>query len=341
VRIAVEAWSPEYGGEVDLGSPQEFSVEQVDVTCETKEWRPVTPGSLGRLGELPVAFVDGTRRNEARISVSENGEMPTPGIAASIGVGATVCDPGPPGADGRRNGRWWTARSARLAAERVERFLAVGGNKDVRLAAGAGLEYRSLPVDGFDIVRVDKAIHNAMRSREAHMAQELASQDMLVFVDGPLALLSPDPLPMVGYIKSHHRRYLDDDEQAVVSMLGCGQRTPMFAFGEERRRLSWYLRLCEPDDDLGGWHGIVRCETPAQMSLEMASSLADASAAILPAFASAPHWDPRAPQNLVPIAGLEKRLKHLLGERDLVYRMVRSAAHRSGRREAPAASGGN
>jgi len=68
-------------------------------------------------------------------------------------------------------------------------------------------------------------------------------------------------------------------------------------------------------------------------------ALADASASILPAFASAPHWDPRAPQNLVPIAGLEKRLRHLLGERDLVYRMVRSAAQLAGGR-APAAAGG-
>jgi hypothetical protein len=339
VRIAVEAWSPEYGGEVDLGSPQEFTVEQVDVACETKDWAPRAPGPLGRLAELPVAFVDGTRRNEARISVSENGAMPAPGIAASIGIGATVCDSATPGVDGRRNGRWWTARSARLESERVDRFLAVGGGLDVQLSVGPGLEYKSLPVPGFDIEKIDKAIHNAMRSREAHMAQELASREMLVFVDGPLALMTPDPLPMLGYIKSHHRRYLDDDEQQVVGQLSCGERTPLFAFGEERRRLSWYLRLCEPDEDLGSWHGIVRCETPAQLPLDEAVALADASAAILPAFASAPHWDPRAPQNLVPIAGLEKRLKHLLGERDLVYRMVRSAAHKAGRGTSIAAGG--
>jgi hypothetical protein len=338
VRIAVEAWSPEYGGEVDLGSPQEYTVEQVDVTCETKDWAPLEPGPLGGLGDLPVAFVDGTRRNEARVFVSQDGEMPAPGIAASIGVGATVCDSASPGVDGRRNGRWWMPKSARLVAERVDRFMAVGGSMDVQLSAGAGLEYKSLPVPGFEIEKIDKAIHNAMRSREAHMAQELASQEMLVFVDGPLALLSPDPVPMVGYIKSHHRRYLDDDLQPVVAALGCGRRTPMFCFGEERRRLSWYLRLCEPNAALGGWHGVVRCETPAELPLEQAVALADASTAILPAFASAPHWDPRAPQNLVPIAGLEKRLRHLLGERDLVYRMVRSAAQRVGG-SAPVAAG--
>jgi hypothetical protein len=64
------------------------------------------------------------------------------------------------------------------------------------------------------------------------------------------------------------------------------------------------------------------------VSRDVAVELADASAGILPRFASLPHWDPRAPQNLVPIAGLEKRLRHLLGDRVLVNRMIRDAARR-------------
>ena len=337
MRISVEAWAPEYGAEADLGSPDEATTEQVDIGCETTEWSPQVPGDPGALCDLPIAFVDGTRRNEARISVSNNGAMPAPGIAASVGVGCVVCDPGSPGAQGRRNGRWWTPRGARLATTRVDRFLAVGGGLEVQLSAGTGLEYRSLPVPGFDFEQIDKAVHNAMRSREAYVAQDAAAAEALVFIDGPLALMSPEPLPMVGYIKSHHRRYLEGDEQEVVGRLGCGQRTPLFAFGEQRRRYSWYLRLCEPDGELGGWHGIVRCEAPANLPLDDVVALADVSTSILPAFASAPHWDPRAPQNLVPIAGLEKRLRHLLGDRDLIYRMVRSAAHMAGRDVAAAA----
>jgi hypothetical protein len=56
--------------------------------------------------------------------------------------------------------------------------------------------------------------------------------------------------------------------------------------------------------------------------------LADASSKMLPRFASAPHWDARAPQNLVPVAGLEKRMRHLLGDRVLVNRLIKSAAQR-------------
>jgi hypothetical protein len=79
-----------------------------------------------------------------------------------------------------------------------------------------------------------------------------------------------------------------------------------------------------------GWFGIARCEVPAALPMESAIELADISARLLPGFASQPYWDKRAPQNLVPIAGLEKRLRHLMGERELVYRMIRSAAKRAG-----------
>lgn len=42
--------------------------------------------------------------------------------------------------------------------------------------------------------------------------------------------------------------------------------------------------------------------------------------------ASSPHKDPRAPQNLVPIGGLERELRHRLGDQQLLYRSLRGAA---------------
>ena len=44
------------------------------------------------------------------------------------------------------------------------------------------------------------------------------------------------------------------------------------------------------------------------------------------AFASEPHKDARAPQNLYPIAGLEQRLRHLLGDARLMERALRAAS---------------
>ena len=43
-------------------------------------------------------------------------------------------------------------------------------------------------------------------------------------------------------------------------------------------------------------------------------------------FASEPHKDTRAPQNLNPIGGLEYRLRHLLGDQYLMERALRTAA---------------
>jgi hypothetical protein len=81
-----------------------------------------------------------------------------------------------------------------------------------------------------------------MRTGEAALAQDLAKSHPLVFLDGPLAVMGADPQPIVGFIKSHHRHYLEPEEEEVLPRLGCGQRTPLFAFGEPRPRYSWYLR---------------------------------------------------------------------------------------------------
>ena len=56
-----------------------------------------------------------------------------------------------------------------------------------------------------------------------------------------------------------------------------------------------------------------------------AQLLADRTAAMLPRFASEPHIDPRAPQNLVPIGALERELRRRLGDKNFVFRALREA----------------
>lgn len=65
----------------------------------------------------PVVFVDGTRRIDARLYISNGEPQAIPGLAASIGVGAVVCD-----------GR------ARIAETRIDRFLTVGSGTRAGLA---------------------------------------------------------------------------------------------------------------------------------------------------------------------------------------------------------------
>ncbi|MGI8407686.1 MAG: hypothetical protein ACR2L3_04175 [Actinomycetota bacterium] len=314
MRISVEAWSAEYSAGLDIGAPEDLSVENVLTDCEDRPWAPVPPASEPVPPNL--FFVDGTRRIDARVYLSSNGSAPVPGVAGSVGVGAVRCCGG---SDGQR-------ASARIEEMRVSRHLAVGDGIAQGLSAGPGLEYKVMPVPGQQLDLLVDAVHNHMRNLEAVLARELSSDGSLVFVDGPLALVDPGPQRIVGYIKSHSRRYLPPEKDQVLGELGCGHRTPLFAFGEKRSRYSWYVRLCAQEEGQHNWYGIARCEVPAALSIEDAIHLADLSTVILPAYASRPYWDHRAPQNLVPVAGLEKRLRHLLGDRNLVYRKIRSAA---------------
>jgi hypothetical protein len=56
--------------------------------------------------------------------------------------------------------------------------------------------------------------------------------------------------------------------------------------------------------------------------------LADLSTATLPRYASSAIKDPRAPQQLVPIAGLEQRLRRMLGDTKLLQRALVNASAR-------------
>jgi hypothetical protein len=118
--------------------------------------------------------------------------------------------------------------------------------------------------------------------------------------------------------------YLPADLQRVVTGLDVGDRTPLFAIGDRRFRYSWYVRL--PGAATHPWWGIVRCEASGDLTRADAVALADRVTATLPRFASQPHNDPRAPQNLHPIAGLERELRRRLGDPVLLERSLRRAA---------------
>jgi hypothetical protein len=70
----------------------------------------------------------------------------------------------------------------------------------------------------------------------------------------------------------------------------------------------------------------MRCEVSAAIPLAELVELADAVTVTLGRFASAPHKDARAPQNLYPIAGLERELRRRLGDQAVLYRALRAAS---------------
>jgi hypothetical protein len=128
----------------------------------------------------------------------------------------------------------------------------------------------------------------------------------------------------LGYVKTLQRGYGPPDVLRVASELKPGERTPMLVIGDSVARWSWYIRL--PGAIAHPLASVVRCETSGDVSLTSATALADCSARSLPRFASAAHKDTRAPQNLYPIAGLERVLRARLGDQALLLRGLRSAA---------------
>ncbi|MEJ0058034.1 MAG: DNA double-strand break repair nuclease NurA [Bacteroidota bacterium] len=145
-------------------------------------------------------------------------------------------------------------------------------------------------------------------------------ENSLIIVDGPLSRHDTG-IVAIGYIKTHQRSYLPETQQRTLLELKTHQRTPIFQIIDGWNRYSWYLRLPGPISH--PLSGVVRLEAIGQ--LDYVVKLANTSSALLRHYASVPHKDPRAPQNLFPIGGLEKELKHRLGDTRIIQRALEIA----------------
>ncbi len=302
-RLVVAGWSPEPSG---AGAGEEHlptAPGDVDVTVERPEsdWAPMT---VATTPPVPIRFVDGVRRIETALShIPDGDESPRDGLAVSLAAGSVRCE-------GSR---------AEITTAQVQRLLvAPSGFPTLETRVGA-FEARAVADDDPDALR--RGTQERLRRLERRV---LADTDdaALVVVDGPLD--GTIDLPQaIGYVKTHHVAYLPETVRGVVAALAAGQRTPLFLAQSGWTRFSWYLRL--PHAGPGPWAGVVRCESTADVDVTAAVALADRTSALLPRFASRPHKDARAPQNLYPIGGLERHLRHLLGDAAHVLRALRVA----------------
>jgi hypothetical protein len=311
--FSVDPWDPSYGmaygEEMDGESLQESSAElRLDLELPADQWRPME-ADPGVLVPGTILFLDGVRRIDARVWVHGAAPQPSPGIAASYAAGL-VC----------LNG------SARITDVRLERGLFTAAPDAPDLDSRHAVYVASkAPGPGMD--KLSLALQQHLSDAEVQLAllfrKENPDANDLLFVDGPLRGRTHLDRT-IGFIKTHHTTYLPAEQAAVVGELRAGQRTPAFAMGTSWRRNSWYLRL--PGAPGAPWSGVVRLECSADLPVPEVTRLADLSALVLPPLASSPHKDPRAPQNLVPIGGLERELRRRLGDQQLLYRSLRAAA---------------
>jgi hypothetical protein len=336
VTYSVDPWDPGYGvafGEEMDGEPLPGSSAELvlDLELPADRWRPLAPEPGLQVPDT-VLFLDGVRRIDARVWVHGPDPQPAPAIAASYAAGL-VCLTG--GTAGGPPGRALNG-SARIADVVVERGLFTSADAtgiDTRYASypawkapGPGLDKLSLGLQQRlasaeeQLALVFRKEHRAVLAPETDRGSPASD---LLFVDGPLRGRTHLDRT-IGYIKTHHASYLPPAQAAVVSSLQPGQRTPAFTMGTSWRRNSWYLRL--PGSSAAPWSSVVRLECSADLPVPDVIRLADCSAALLSPLASSPHKDPRAPQNLVPIGGLERELRRRLGDQRLLYRSLRAAA---------------
>jgi len=301
MRFAVENWAPQYGAAAEDVGAEELTAE-VERSVEIPEdrWGPIRPAV-----EPPghIAFVDGTNRIDAQVWIDEPDGDVRPGICATYAAGAVLCD-----------------GMARVSDILVQRRLFTASAFAQPITTGH-VTYEVRASTG-TAEQLAIAVIEQMRQLEAEVARAVTGAELIV-LDGLLWGRADIP-KAIGYIKSHQTPYLPAELNKVVSALAPGERTPLFLVSTTWTRYSWYVRL--PGSSGHPWSGVVRCEANPDMASSEAAALADGATVALPRYASSRHRDPRAPQNLYPIGGLERELRRRSGDARLIYRSLLAAA---------------
>lgn len=350
MRFSVDAWDVSYGSALNLTEEDlPASVARVDTDAEVPadRWAPISAAAdVGH--PSAVLFVDGVRRVDARVWIDDPTDPAGPSrgatgaasasmaVCASYGAGVVCCC-----------GDERAGRRAHLLAAEIRRGLFTTASHALDIPTSCGT-YRARHTAASDTTPLILALSNAVQvalaeievitavaARHALAADPVhggaapcgpdGADDLLV-IDGPLKGRAHLPRAL-GLIKTHRAGYLPAALNAVVAALTPRQRTPVFLMGTSWDRYAWYLRLpATPDAPGAPWAGVVRCEAAPDLSLAEVTALANLSQAVLARYASIAYKDARAPQNLVPIAGLEHTLRHRLGDPRVLYRALSSAA---------------
>jgi hypothetical protein len=303
--VFVEEWQAHYGSPLQIDGDND-GIEPAEL-IEPHDTFAITPAPQ----DLPdrLAFVDGVRRGDAFLYLEDpdTGAVAY-GVAGAHGCGAVLSEGG------------------RMVCDHLESHsLAIWGSGQIAPLpeAPGGYRWQTVSIADVDHDAPLQELQRRMRQAEGELAERLAREGWSVICDGPLNFVRSTDLPVCGYVKTHRRILLAPADHARIGSLDAGQRTPLFAISD---RYSCYFRLTPRTGTRGPWHGVARLETSQSIGLEAAQAVVDQMVAVLPRFAGVSHIDPRAPQNLQPVAALETELRHRLGHPRLAAIAVRVAA---------------
>ena len=305
--VRIDPWAVEYGSEAPGVSSDVDDEGQVDPNVELSEdtWRHLQPTASARVE--PIVFIDGVRRIEGRLLVSD-GLRVVHGAIGSYAVGSVV-------ADGRAS--FGDHDLGRMA------ILGSGQTIGVPLSLGASLTYLPQSVSGTEADAPIVGLHASMREAEERFAFRLASEGRFVVADGPLNISYAGTGHVVGFVKRLMRLYITGALLDVITRMPIGARSPLFLIQRGRfSRYSWFVRLGTPLRMESAFTGLVRLEVAEEVGRARAVELANAISSWLPEFVPSRTRDPRAPQNLLPIGALEQYLRHQLGDARLIHRRL-------------------
>lgn len=314
MEFIVDGWAPDYGSSLQELEELADSVEHLDESVEVApdRWAAIPMSGVRTPGT--ILFVDGVRRIDARLWIADADAMDAASLCASYAAGVVRS----------------TRSSATVEVAEVRRVLLSTSEAadDVVTQLGTWTAVHAKPDPTKRVLDVlSLALQQKLGELEiicaanARAASDDTDDDLLV-IDGPLKGRTKVPRA-IGVIKSHQSAYLPPELNRIVGTLRPGERTPVFLVESTWERFSWYLRL--PGGGASPWAGVVRVECSADLTAAQAAELASLTQAALPRYASESYKDPRAPQNLYPIGGLEKTLRHRLGDAALLQRALRSA----------------
>ena len=308
MKFSIDPWDPGYGSSDNTALDTSAAELNLEIERPIANWGAIAPPPSDQDPEV-LWFSDGVRRIEARVWIDDDPEV-HPGICASYAAGIVRCDHNTSTVVATEVRRGLFSASSSATAIETQH-----GTFNVHMTAGATPEVLSF------------GLQEQMTITEIIVADHALGpgDDGLLIVDGPLR--GRQHLQhAIGLIKTHHTEYLPAELLGVLRSLAPGERTPVFTIGGSWTRHSWYLRL--PGLPGSPRAGIVRCESSPSLQADQAIAMANTSARLLPRYASEAHKDSRAPQNLYPIAGLERQLRHMLGDTAIMYRALRVEASR-------------
>ncbi len=306
----LEVWNPEYALPERMAEEGPEGLEVIETHYEGL-WQAQRPRRVAP-EDWPVLYlVDGRQRIEAQIADAQGRRA----LLATVVAGAVLRDGG----------------GIRPVGEPKRRHLLLYAHEALEPLPPGLAHYQPLRVPRADPTSLRSKVTEAMRTLEASLVNEL--EGGLVILDGqvyPGEASIHEPQRVLGYTKTQAASYLGPEEQALLAQLQPFERTPIFRIpGYALRRpldvFSWYIRLpLSPSTAFYGGAALLRVETPASEPYQ-ARRLADLSVSLFGAMASSPARDPRAPQNLVPIGGLEQWLGRYLGHSEVVRRRIYQA----------------